>query len=127
MSSISTLSDADLSLWIAAKIEPKPTKRGMYVETSAWRWLWFSTEQVQSQGPSEVWTTTGEWVPRDMVGDPAMTLMLMTQQPNFICVVQSPDEPGQFSATFFAHPSRWCTGLGRAVAEAFALANGWKP
>ncbi len=92
------LTDRDLSKWIAEKLEPNP---GDYDDA--------------------------DWQARDMVNDPAMTLMLLEKL-----------MASQFSTNLLLKNHRAVietfelgratySSLPRAVAEAFALANGWTP
>lgn len=127
-----TLTDEQLSRWIAEKLEPKPTYSpkvtghiGLSVMTDlsthsvAWQW------DFQSK----------QWHPRDLVSNPEMTVMLMEKMHEFGNVVIAGDNGWGVSVyfidengieTWYSRPSQTNNQLlGRAVAEAWALANGY--
>ena len=103
---ISKLSDAELSRWVAEKIDPdKVLGNG----------IWFQAMYNQVKH-------------HDMVNDPAMTVMLLgklAESPFYIKLLIS---DGLF--TLEDGPRHWTaepfSNFQRVVAEAFALANGWK-
>lgn len=109
------LTDEELSLWIATKLEPKPTVPYWLESIEAWRFHY----------------GTDAWVPQDFVNDPAMAVMLMERgklsvQPlgDDIWMVGLVWMNGTVTMyTCVAKNSNLC----RAVAESFCLANGWTP
>lgn len=123
---ISELSDSDLSRWIAEKLEIKPKEWQLdapYLKHIAWQYV------------------EKRWEPRDMVHDPAMTVMLLEKlmrEPKRDCYLTF-DHYGelanQYELEIGVTDAGYAQGLrgfilhgaqlGRAVAEAFALANGW--
>ena len=130
-----TLSDAELSRWIAEKMEPLSSLPNEDDCDSA----------DMQDFPTDCWIAsfrlslvTGMhvpgWQPRDMVNDPAMTVMLMERGP--ICVTRckkagrpkgwtafKPD----FSLDGPGDRDVWPENdtIGRAVADAWCLANGY--
>jgi hypothetical protein len=77
-----------------------------------------------------------QWYPNDMVHDPAMTLMLLERllsDGNYECIIASDgiemgaelEAPHQGKQSFLVSLRK--NTLGRAVAEAWAIANGWTP
>ena len=112
-----TLSDEALSRWLAEKLEPLQS---------------VVREKNRHRSLLGVWTPINgstDWQPRDMVGDPQMTLMLMEKMINQ-CQVRAWKHIGKHGDThvdlMFSPPRHGCAKtLGRAVAEAFALANGY--
>lgn len=123
LSPLSKLSDLDISQWIAEKISPQPADiESIHNEPQylVWASFWSSDKQC--------WT----YLPRDMVNDPAMTVMLM-QRESFVDLMLI---EGQYEANFCASEthSEDCfdfyksesKSLGRAVAEAWMIANGYQ-
>lgn len=132
---ISEISDADLSLWIANKLEPKPNDWSEHLYFSPKNaWLCHNPQ-------SNVRVGQYEWVARDMVNDTEMTVMLMdslmrderrdcylsfervgqnAQQYEFeIGVTEFGFHQGQRGVVIHGKQ------FGRLIAEAFALAQGW--
>ncbi len=107
------MTDSELSLKIAEHLEPKPNGRG---SESVWTYC-----QVALSRGAEVIE------PRDMVNDPAMTVMLM-KRPEFVRAQLFLDSFTKANMYFveFKDPIRQCEhkDLGRAVAAAFARAKG---
>ena len=125
---IRDLSDDELSRWIAEKLEPKSALTpatayvsmwGLHKGTTCWR-----TERNAASLKIDDWV---QWQPRDMVNDAAMMAMLMESGIS----VQVEPMPRDDEAKFCAYKleteiSVQHNVLGRAVAEASALANGWE-
>ena len=127
---ISALSDLELSRWIAEKIEPSETLPHVYAKLSPLA-VWECRRQFTGH------TFQFEWQPRDMVNDPAMTMLLQK-------ILIARRDLGFHGAMTLVFDSYTITGtwmqiakrtgkefadvedLGRAWAEAFALANGWE-
>ena len=122
MTSISSLTKEELSRWIAEKMEPLATvkwvadKSCLFWDSTGGWWKTYqgSFTQVATQ-PS----------PYD---DPEIVMRLLKKE-RFIGVVQGfGSDYGKYSATFSSvagtQVSGWCNSLERAIAEAFALANG---
>lgn len=102
---VSELSDAELSLMIAEQIEPKPTE----ISPPGVTLVGFAPESGLGSGvfvsPVACWRRTefsDSWQPRDMIGDPAMTVMLIER---------------------LLVNDRTQSSLGRIVAEAYALVH----
>lgn len=136
---INELPDADLSRWIAEKMEPMPDYTptitgaigGLIVMTDhasvteAWMFRF-----GQQQGPNAYC-----WLPRDMVNDPAMTVMLIGLLSDRNLVIRRAEDHKEWVVYFWEDrvnnsvpiaKTIHSGNLGRAVAEGFALANGWK-
>lgn len=114
------MTDEALSLKIAEFLEPEPT-----MDSKCWvlRWPMYSSSGVLPK----------DWRrPRNMVTDPAMTVML-TEDAYFLSLKSRINgDAKQYQATFlkgvvskpFVCESDWDLSIGRAVAEAFARAKG---
>lgn len=124
------ITDSDLSLRIAEHLfQPDKTRCG--------RCGWPLKERIEDGCTAQVCTMIDPPIRRtpDMVNDPAMTVMLMKRK-DFVSVDQISDgsEPEIYDATFCSAEvhSLDChrlfdvqnPKLGRAVAEAFAIAKG---
>ena len=136
-----TLSDEALSRWIAEKIEPMPTKRPNWSHAESATKVWVSAFKgyyrkaypPNQEGYPEAWYG---WKVRDMVNDPAMTVMLM-ERAGIGVEPTTNGFDGKRQDCWQAYPLDFSkdplriyafTGygsIGRAVAEAFALANGY--
>ena len=131
MTAIRDLSDEELSRWIAEKLEPEPERGLPYwkrceIPCSACDGTGANADRTAScrrcQGYGKVYSRC----PRDMVNDAAMTVMLMEK------MNEDDNKPLTLCGTIrtmwrmdwggFTAQSKT---LGRAVAEAFALANGF--
>ena len=132
---IRDISDEDLSRWIADKFEPKPDFNITKVSTSEWvkRDLRISPNWNGSTTSVGMWIWRGlhigEWQPRDIVNDPSMTMMLLEKSKlSLIALDQDTWMCGQQwmngTVALYANAAK-SKSLGRAVAEAFALANGF--
>lgn len=120
---LSELTDEQISQWIAEKLEPKPAIGISYSKMAAEGRLWWYGEQ---NGYIKCW-------PRDMVSDPAMTVMLLEK----LLKSGFNDVQHTTTLTYWKNVAKWecdegaakraltTQSLGRAVAEAFMLANGW--
>ncbi len=107
---------AELSLKIAEFLEPKPV---------------LSIGEILDCGMADTpmyWKPhdelAGEWQPRDMVNDPAMTVMLIEKlRP---CAISALDDSTNvmYRRDNMPHWTGEIKTLGRAVAEAFAKAKG---
>lgn len=122
---IAEVSDADLSRWIASRFEPTLMICEHYV--SLWGphkgTKYFNTAfDVADDGDTLI---NLRWEPRDMVNDPAMTVMLLEKMTLAHLMFLRSTNMWRCCADgreqHFVHSEK----LGRAVAEAFALANGW--
>ena len=124
-------SDEQLSRWIAEKLEPLSTLPNEddcdHADMEA-----FPTEYwLASYRMSRVTCMhVPSWEPRDMVNDPAMTVMLLEKMPEPSLWLES--NPGDAvkiwgcSADMSTNlDNGWSDRIGRAVAESFALAHGW--
>ncbi len=113
--------DEELSRWIAEKLG---WKRGSVVAVFSYEG-WYDPEgHFQVDDP-------------DMVNDPAMTVTLIKHH-KFVSLNCLDDEPCEYEATFCkseTHSVEGCNDFAtafaetpeRAVAEAWAMANGWNP
>lgn len=142
---VSELTDEQLSGFIAKKLEPfaklpKPTDAefDLYLANNCQRWLkefkCWEMRFVFEDGDK------GGWQPRDMVNDPAMTVMLLEKlwrDPDRECYLTFNIvglRANQYEIEITASESGWQHGvksfvhysekLGRCVAEAAALALG---
>jgi len=121
------LTDAELSRWIAERLEPSCQAPSSAVTSRPAYWL---VEMNPSRMTSAALNSGAqyEWQPRDLVHDPAMTVMLLEKMKSTEKIVICGD--GHWYITRYEHEDFYSANsecLGRAVAEAFALANGWKP
>ena len=134
---LSECSDADLSRWIAEKLSPSQT------QFPFWRRCEVPCDRCDATGANTDRSANcrrcdgfGKVMGRcagDMVNDPAMTVMLTEKLPAG-GVMFVPEEKlwRAFSDYTMEHDDFETTNevenerLGRAVAEAFAMANGWK-
>jgi len=117
------MTDAELSLKIAEFLEPKPgespivDREGKLSSKQVWIYVVHHHPGCEGCG----------WRPRNMVNDPAMTILLM-KRPDFVRVQLFMDSFTKANMYFaeFKDPIRQCEHkyLGRAVAEAFARAKG---
>ena len=118
-------SDAELSRWIAEKLEPlnslpfhdeysdRLERRGGCHPLGAPRcWQW---QPLAKQF----------WQPRDMVNDPSMTVMLLEKLLvlDTVSITKAPNGPCYMIAS--EKPQEVKPSLGRAIAEAYALAHGF--
>ena len=119
MTTIRDLSDEDLSRWIVDGLEPlTQDKYGdaqpLITALEPQYWVWCD----------------GIWQPRDMVNDAAMTVMLMERGLGSLDWVSDGTFKmwrGGFERQDHSRIEYiTAKSLGRAVAEAFALANGWE-
>lgn len=123
---VGQLSDEELSRWIASKIEPEatlPWDCGGYSTLRVWR------RNKRMMEHKFEW----HWTPRDMVSDPAMTVLLLEKllkKGANICGsgaavigAEWPDVVVEYGAT--TEQSVTSSRLGRAICEAFALANNY--
>lgn len=131
---ISEVSDVDLSRWIAEKLEPKPDehlcggKYNPYAHRNVYECPACIFRGLQKR-TFQFFTFSNDrfWQPRDMVHDPAMTVMLLekmgrhTERPLTVSVTTIT----AYWQVDFGGAIAGNERLGRAVAEAFALANGW--
>ena len=130
------MSDAALSRWIANKLEPAPKRSDavpLHGTDPLWSmgncWIWsafYKDENGELLVVSGTLTPRFDWRPRNMVSDPAMTLMLLEKR-CFYSIRKHPrgwvftDEKG----VDHKHVNNLSVmSLGRAVVEDFALANG---
>ncbi len=120
---IQELSDEKLSRWIAEKIEPKPEGEPWTVPLDSPLRVWHaSIASAICDGRQPAY-----WKLRDMVSDPAMTVMLMEK----LLSVQRLDiwthfAGGDVHINTLNPLIHGCSKtLGRSVAMTFALANGW--
>lgn len=118
------LSDEECSRWIAEKLEPKPVNTSVPEQPSPlgfWRSVYHH----------DTYRGSTDWQPRDMVNDPAMTVMLMEKlgSTGDIQIIGMGEHwqfrhlgpaPEMEEIIVDAYP------LGRAVCEAFMLASGYK-
>ncbi len=118
MTPISDLTDDEVSRWIAEKLEPGMNKRHP-------PFLHISPLQCWQGDVNHIFQ------PRDMIHDASMTVMLLEKLAEYGLRFDS-----ETSLSFHPELKTWCasicgiTGvgrkhLGRAVAEAFMLANGY--
>ena len=133
-SAIRDLSDKELSRWIAEKLEPEPERGLPYwkrceIPCSACDGTGANADRTAScrrcQGYGKVYSRC----PRDMVNDAAMTVMLLERGLGSLDWVSDGDFKmwrGGFERQDHSR-IEYVTAktLGRAVAEAFALANGF--
>jgi hypothetical protein len=127
MTSLSQVSDADLSRWIAEKLEPFASMMENNSAICPFSPLncWHLVDVLRKK-PEK---STTEWQPRDMVHDAAMTVMLLEKlirNCSHLVFQHWPDgcrlDMHELSRQQIAVPAET---VGRAVAEAFALAHGW--
>jgi len=143
---ISEVSDQDLSKWIAEKIEPTPERFPNMVQLHITDPIWSAklcwTLGCMLRDDSGEWIKNAEgvivgreeWQPRDMVNDPEMTVMLIEKARLSI----QPELKAATTSCVFRAGITWMNGtvtmwnnsrtserLGRAVAEAWAICNGW--
>ena len=124
IASIHDITNDELSLWIADKHEPQPDVTGLE-----------GIDPVKI-GQTGVWVCAFPYenddeatvVPRDMVEDPEMTIMLTNWliENGYSLHIWRGDMP---RVTIAVHDEKYLyliTPLGRAIAEAWALVNGWK-
>lgn len=113
---IADVHDFQLSEWIAQKIEPvlppEPKGDANYLSPErCYRW---------NIGGALRW----EWQAQDFVNDPAMTVMLFDKMHATVVHISE-----GYNVLYHADNMPHWTGsrphLGRTLAEAFALANGW--
>ena len=123
---LNTVKDQELSLWIAEKLEPAPAWTPLrksreylgtfYSDGKCWQRRF---DGEQGQRPQE---------PRDMVNDPACTVMLMEKLLCHHGVKLDRGVDPDYCLSWF-DGQKWSEvdgeSLGRAIAEAFALAHGW--
>lgn len=118
------MSDEELNMWIAEKLEPQPSHR------TAPRQVAPGSPSICDGWKCPGWTEAGGyiWQPRAFCSDPACTMMLIQRGVS----VQVENEP------LFEDSTRYCAywmglkigssvngnDLGRVVAESFALASG---
>ena len=144
---MSKTTDAELSRWIAEKLEPTP-KPSAYNDShnfprmNSASGLWTFPTQLEHYescysrrgGRCDCDASHGlrEAKPRDTVNDPDMTMMLLKRlmQMERVYVALQPDQivindyrDGYSRMSYIFKP---LDNLGRSIAEAFALANGWK-
>lgn len=130
---ISEVSDQELSRWIAEKLEPEPEKINEHGDSRGGWWLWCYQHRLHG---TEI-VDTGKWQPRNVVNDPALTVKLI-EHSGFVSLFLLEDgkEPCIYHAEFCGAVSHSLDcgenmrvasnpDPGRAIAEAFALANGW--
>ena len=112
--------DAELNLWIAKFLEPNPKRRAKQPHESM-------TQRGSKLG---CWTFAFQCEdkqPRDFCNDPACTVMLMEKLlADFHIITLSVNFADSDRGMCVGQDEtiRWGRTLGRAVAEAFALANG---
>lgn len=117
---LQNLPDETLNLWIAEKL-------GWRFEVSASGSFWHHPLCIQPQGHKECGRSV-----LNFVNDPAMTLMLLENMPLVQCGrggdFRTGREPKHLEWTVSCKGNVYVVNksLGRAVAEAFCLANGWK-
>ena len=130
------VSDEILSGWICKKLEPMPLHQDTlwHIETRRydsragyWTLHRHSGKPIED---SESWY----WTSRNMVNDPAMTVMLLGKmtEPQ-LWDERTSEERGRGDPIYWGCTANmadefgavFSENLGRAVAEAFALANGW--
>ena len=137
MKSVSDLTDTDLNRWIAAKVEPIPSwdLRKMHAEHWEsdkgfwWRPMADAIHDYEIHDP----------ICHNAVTDPALTITLLEKllqrgDVDF-STTSTPDNPNrpyycyaEDSLQSSITPYRgYGPSIGRAIAEAWALANGWKP
>ena len=151
---LATMTAAEKSRWIAEKLEPEPDYRPVITstisgiqnstdrpaqtlvwknstdrpaQTLAWRYV-FRMESLPSREDH------GEWQPRDMVNDPAMTMMLHTHllKAGFHAVTWPQEDyakTGRVKCTVadgFGMLIRTAGTWQEAVVDAFMLASGFK-
>jgi hypothetical protein len=129
------LTDEELSRWIAAKLEPEPTLKSVcwkHVpdERHVYNRKLGGYERIVLVGDS------GNYKPRDMVNVAQMTVMLLAKanlrlEPTWGGVSEEYIPNGwQAMPMYKSTPNYTLTGFGvtpgRAVAEAWALATGYK-
>ena len=125
---INDLTDGQLSRWIAEKLEPLESLPKENVSPSPLG-FWHRPRVFTGH------TFDHSWQPRDMVNDPAMTVMLLANR-KFVSLNQIEDcDEGPWEACFCKHAQHsiaceafatvMADTMQRAVAEAFALANGF--
>lgn len=140
----SEMSEERLSLLIAEFLEPSPTWKDWWEGESAWQFYIRSTECVSDGGCWEVYRADNEADddndealkhPRNMVTDPAMTVMLMEKLGEMWTTITLSKRGVRISVRTKRIPLghqgaryiiKWVKGetLGRAVCEVFAQANG---
>jgi hypothetical protein len=124
-----TLTDEELSRWICDKLEPLHTVGLNRVngKVTSFEGFWTAGDGWESM-PSK-----DKLKPRDMVNDPAMTVMLLIEvirQSDVLLsglgVLSGLGDRIGITLEHLDVERIAAEKLGRAVAEAFALANGWK-
>lgn len=125
---ISELTDEELSLWIAEKIEPKPT--GDPTQCCA------CGRRVSHDVHSLAWTMIRDfqtdrivWIPRYSVNNSAMIVMLldrMLAEGYEVLMMKHKDTYAVYlELGLMNFPTDTAATLGRVVAESFALSNGF--
>lgn len=114
MPNINEISDEDLSLWIAKRLGYRKAAEGQLSDH------WFAPDDQR---------ILEEDLP-DFVNDPACTVMLMEKMAGDGGFSMAGSSMGFSCLSMrmgFSDSSGCKEQLGRAVAEAFCLANGWTP
>ena len=117
---IREISDEDLSQWIAEKLEPRATAK---YGSKYWR---LSCHVAEMSAPALEAGATAELLRLDMVNDPAMRSILeesLLDHGHSILVEK--DGHKQYRCSCQHMDTGFVSSLGRALAEYFALANGW--
>ena len=130
---ISELTDEQLSRWIAKKLEPCPAKDAIpagstYNVSKPSRWLLVgvsSTGAWWCHFDIDFGYSIGDWQPRDIVNDPAMTVMLLEKLSRYYVELSGRFINGTMHYICNKHLNPTLV-LGRAVAEAFTLCQGFK-
>lgn len=131
------MSDEELSLWIAEFLEPKPdeacTEDDVEFTDDGWRVFYSPIRMwMRFQKPTTFQEKGWHLVKRDMVNDPAMTVMLVKNlMPKLLSITSNWNGAShywQVQTSFDTDQDVPATNkdFGRAVAEAFAMAHGCK-